>query len=95
MREVFDPIQDKSLKRTSIVDVDKYKIYAVNRCGDLYILSRIDCRWMFCSISKSIGGSSGSHGSMQQAIRVELSSGDVFEFDSRKEFLEWAASNSK
>jgi len=80
---------------TPIEKVDMNKIYAVAHFEVVYKLQRI-CQgntdlWMFCDTRRSTGGSSGVHFFLTDAIEREMDGGGIiYEFDTPREFLEWA-----
>lgn len=84
----------------SVDKFDKLKIYAINRGGHIYKLTKTNSRdyreiyWIFKSVQNSVCGSNGYFNTAQEAIDAEIRAGcDVWEFESVKEFAQWLLKN--
>jgi hypothetical protein len=81
------------LKEVNIKEVSREKIYASRHNNHICKVHRVgDDKYAFVLMEGSVCYSSGTHSSMEEAIRCEIADG-VYEFDTQKEFFKWALKN--
>lgn len=86
MKKVVEEIE----KATVLVNnVNIRKIYATQGIA-IYKLHRIGDNWGFCSMSNSINNGYGHQSSTIEAVSRAMKLHTVYEFDTEREFLEWA-----
>jgi hypothetical protein len=94
MKRVVSRLEPQNVVSVSATEITK--VYASVAFGHVYKLHCICGRWMFCSCGSSGCGAAGSWNTMFGAIIENMNCGfDVYEFDTAKEFFQWAIESQK
>jgi len=76
----------------NITKINVAKIYAVSAGRYVYKLHKLGADgWAMVSMNSSMCWCSGSHRTAEDALIASKDSGTIYQFDTQKEFVDWAA----